>query len=552
MLKSLYIRNYIIIDEISLDFYDGMSVFTGKTGAGKSIIVDALSLLCGERVSASVLKDPKKKALIEAVFSVDHADVRNRLIESGFEDEDEFILTREFSPDMKSTMRLNHRNVTLSFIRELMSEVIDIHNQHDTQYLLQNRNHLLLLDRYINDDTLKNETAALYETYKVKEKELNDASLKQFSLDERDYLLYQKEEIEKLELYEGETEELLSREKEMLNFEKSNSVLTDSVSSLEEAEELLYSAVRTLGDIDNEKTEPIRQKINDFYYELLDQSEFLKDYQDSLYFDENELNRIQERLFAIKKIQRKYGESYSDIMSSLKEIKDRLEMMDHREEVLQRLQKEKDKAYAEYMKCAERLSSLRKDQAQALEGEIRLQLKDLKLENTRFQVAFEEKSPSADGTDRVSFMVAVNSSSTLQPLANVASGGEQSRIMLGLKTIFNRLQGIETVIFDEIDTGVSGAIATSIGLKMHEISESAQVLSLTHLSQVAACADHHYRVEKSDDDVSTSTTVEELDHDSIIRELAEISTGIVSERSLSSAEELYENTRKQVEKHVAG
>ena len=551
MLKSLYIRNYIIIDEISLDFYDGMSVFTGKTGAGKSIIVDALSLLCGERVSASVLKDPQKKALIEAVFTADSEAIRNRLMEAGFEDEDEFILTREFSTDMKSNMRLNHRNVTLSFVRDVMRDVVDIHNQHDTQYLLENRNHLLLLDRYINDDTLKKRTAACYEIYRQKENALNEATSQQFTLEERDYLLYQKEEIEKLQLYEGEVEELQSREKEMLNFEKSNSVLSSSVSSLEEAEELLYSAIKTLSDIENEKTDPVCQKINDFYYELLDQSEFLKDYQASLYFDENELNRIQERLFAIRKIQRKYGESYSEIMSSLKDINDRLEILEHREEVLNRLSKEKEKAYAEYVRAARQLSSLRKDKARTLEGEIRLQLRDLQLENTRFQVSFEEKSPSLDGSDKVAFMVALNSSSSLQPLANVASGGEQSRIMLGLKTIFNRLQGIETVIFDEIDTGVSGTIATSIGLKMHEISENAQVLSLTHLSQVAACADHHYRVEKSDDDISTMTSVKELRREEIISELAEISTGIVSERSLLSAEELYESSRKKV-KHVAG
>lgn len=551
MLKSLYIRNYVIIEELSIDFEGGMSVFTGETGAGKSIIIDALSLLCGERLSTNVLRDPEKKAFIEAVFSLEHADARHFLMDAGFEDIEEAVISREISPDLKSTMRLNYRGVTQNFVREFTSQLLDIHNQHETQYLLNNKSHLGLLDRYSNDTSLLREVNQAYKAYIDKKRELDQALKSEFNVEDRDYLLYQKEEIEKVNTYEGEKEELEEKERVLMNFEKTSNALNSVISSLDGSGgslENLYSAIRELNDLNEKNLSEHTQKIHDLYYELLDQTEYVKDYYNALSYDEGELNYIQNRLFEIRKLTRKYGESYQDIQESYQNIVRRMEMIDHRDEVLADLRSEVERLLSAYKETAASLSRFRKEKAICLEKDISEELKELELENTCFKISFVEKEPARDGTDKVEFLISTNTGQALQPLVNVASGGELSRIMLGLKTIFNQLQGIETVVFDEIDTGVSGSIASSIGLKMHEISRNAQVYAVTHLAQVAACADQHYFVSKSSDNNSTTTKVTLLNKEERIKELANISTGTNTELALKSAQELFDNSQKRIQK----
>lgn len=547
MIRHLYIKDYVIIDELNIDFKEGFSVFTGETGAGKSIIIDAISLLCGERLSSNVVRSGAKKAVIEAVITIDHPIVKQLLEEAGFELEEENILSREISADLKSTMRFNYRTITQSFARELTENLIDIHNQHGTQYLLNPKNHLTLLDEYLNDSKTKNDVAEAYRTYYEKKRKLEETLNTDFNLEDRDYLFYQKQEIENLHMQKGELEELEEKEKKLLSFEKTSEALSAATSELSGnngALEHLYLGKKELENVADPEIQETISKINDYYFELEDLFERVNDYYHTLSYDENEFNAIQDRIFTIKKVVRKYGGSYKSMMERLAEIEEKLRLMEHREEYLKEAQADMEKAYQAYLSIARVLSSKRKDAALKLEKKIKKELGDLELSNTTFHVDIAERDGNKEGIDRVEFFISTNPGQPLNPLSQVASGGELSRIMLGLKTIFNSLFGIETIIFDEIDSGVSGKIATSIGLKMRKIAEKAQVLSITHLGQVAACAANHYFIYKEVKDDTTYSRIRELSYEERVEELANIATGTQSQAALQSARELLERLQK--------
>jgi len=547
MIKHLYIKNFVLIDELSLDFTNGFSAFTGETGAGKSILIDAINMLCADRASVSLIQSGKEKAIIEGTFTLDEGSYAyNILQDAGFDCDDDTTFTREISLSGKSTVRINHRIATLSLLRECLKYEIDIHGQRDNAYLLNTSSHLHLLDRYLKDEKEVSLCADLYNAYHTltveKEKALQDT----YNENDLEYFRYQINEIEEADLKEGEEEELQKKEKEYRTFKNSLEKLNNIISLYDNSlSEEFYDLNKMVQNLDEtEQIEKIQSAVNDSYYNLSDAMDQIRDIFEGFDTSEEDINAVEERLYLIQKLKRKYGHTIADILEEHDSLVQRVEAMTHKQEYLEKIDKKIQKAYDAYVRQASVLSQIRKKGAAKLDQEIEYHLKGLMLENARFQTEIKASSPSNTGSDKVEFLVSMNKGEALKPLTRTASGGEISRLMLGLKVIFTNLQGVGTVIFDEIDTGVSGPVATAIGRKMQELSNTCQVFSVTHLSQVAACADQQYLVAKSAEGEHTRTSVSKLNKTERIEQLALIASGEITSASKKAAGELLERNRK--------
>ena len=545
MIRNLYIRNFVLIDEVNLEFNDGFSSFTGETGAGKSIMIDAISLLAAERASASFVMKGKEKAIIEGTFDLSSdSHALSVLNEAGFETEGETVITREIFAGGKSTARIDHRTVSLSLMRDVLKYEIDIHGQRDNAYLLQTANHERLLDEFLNDHELLDEVKSTYREYDRLRKERDQALEETYNENDLEFLTYQIEEIRNAELKEGEDEELSEKEKQYRSLQASMQKLNSAIAVYDEqVSGSLYELRSILSALKDENGQSAYETVNDAYYAVNDAMEQLKDYRDSNDMSEEDINAVEERLFLIQKLKRKYGRTINDILEKCDEMESQVEMITHRTEYLEKKNREVDKAYAKYSKKAAELSNVRHKRCHELDELIARNLKDLMLDHAAFATQITDKDPSATGVDRVEFLISMNKGEEPKPLSSTASGGELSRLMLGLKEIFTRLQGIQTVIFDEIDTGVSGPVATAIGRKMKSLSSSCQVFAVTHLAQVAACADSHYLVAKADDETHTRTSVHEMDEEEFVSQLALIASGEITGSSLAAARELLERNR---------
>ena len=545
MLKSLYIKNYILIDELRLDFKSGFSVFTGETGAGKSILIDAIGLLMGDRFSSDLIRHGNDKAVLEAVFYSDNKMIHQLLLNYGIElDSDELIISRELTRDGRSVNRLNNRSIAINILKELSVFLIDIHSQNDTQYLLNNKYHLNLLDEYNPDSNLLSSVKTLFQEYDSIRKELNHKEKTEYNPDDLEFLEFQINEINQANLVEGEDVELESKQKMMMSFEKISTRLKNAIDLFDENDGVsikFHDALKQLHYIDElDDVKRVNEELNDLYYVLNDKIAELKHSFNSLSFDEDSLNAIQDRLFLINRLKKKYGKSISDIYAFRDQLVERVNMIENRQEVIDKLREHLNKAYDAFYKKAIQLSDYRKSQAKVLKMAIIKEIRDLYLDKAQFEIEFKESEPSSNGVDSVEFLISMNPGENLKPLIKVASGGELSRLMLGMKVIFNKLQKIETVIFDEIDSGVSGRVATAIGQKMSNLSKSAQVFSVTHLGQVAACSHSHYYVSKKQLKDITETNIVELDKQGRINELSMISSGTLNPASIKAAEELFE------------
>lgn len=539
MLEHLYIQNFILIDQLELDFPVGFSAITGETGAGKSIFLDALSLLQGQKVSSSMVS--KDKAIIEGSFSLEgNSPVSSFLKENGFDVEDSFTVTREILSSGKSTARVNRRIVPLSFLHTLLENQLDIHGQKDSAYLLQKMNHIYLLDKYGHFYRQKEEIKEAYENYKKVLEEKENFLNTQLKEEELDFYQFQLHELEEAHLKKGEEEELKDLEKQAKEAKKSAQDYLSLFAYYDaEVSDSLYQTIKMADRLKG--VEENLTRIHEAYENLVDGLESIRDQLNPDFLNEDEINQVEERLFLIQRLKRKYGPRLEDVIHYQQDLAKKLAHYGEQEFYLKKINEKIAISFEIYSKKAQELSKKRQLAAKSLEKEVLQQLKDLELPAAQFKVLFRSIEGNLSGIDDVEFFVSMNRGEKLAPLTKVASGGELSRFMLALKVIFTKLQGIQTIVFDEIDTGVSGHVATAIGEKMALLAKDCQVFSVTHLAQVASLANHQFLVSKSVNHTHTQTKVHLLSQEERASELAYLFSGNRSEKAIEAAKELLEH-----------
>lgn len=539
MLEHLYIQNFILIDQLELDFPVGFSAITGETGAGKSIFLDALSLLQGQKASSSMVS--KDKAIIEGSFSLEgNSPVSSFLKENGFDVEDSFTVTREILSSGKSTARVNRRIVPLSFLHTLLENQLDIHGQKDSAYLLQKMNHIYLLDKYGHFHCQKEEIKEAYENYKKVLEEKENFLNTQLKEEELDFYQFQLHELEEAHLKKGEEEELKALEKQAKEAKKSAQDYLSLFAYYDaEVSDSLYQTIKMTDRLKG--VEENLTKIHEAYENLVDGLESIRDQLNPDFLNEDEINQVEERLFLIQRLKRKYGPRLEDVIHYQQDLAKKLAHYGEQEFYLKKINEKIAISFEIYSKKAQELSKKRQLAAKSLEKEVLQQLKDLELPAAQFKVLFRSIEGNLSGIDDVEFFVSMNRGEKLAPLTKVASGGELSRFMLALKVIFTKLQEIQTIVFDEIDTGVSGHVATAIGEKMALLAKDCQVFSVTHLAQVASLANHQFLVSKSVDHTHTQTKVHLLSQEERASELAYLFSGNRSEKAIEAAKELLEH-----------
>jgi len=554
MLATLSVKNYAIIDNITIDFKSGMTVLTGETGAGKSLIIDAISLLLGERASSEMVRYGEDKAVIEGVFYYQNEFIDHLLGEYGIEklDDDMLIIKREILSTGKSVSRINGNIVTLNQILEISNRLADIHTQLDTKKLFDNKNYLSFIDDFESINLIQ-EYKTSNRVYRGAFKEYNDLIVsKNKDIEQTEYLKFQIQELEKANLRVDEEEEIEQEVKFLNNFEIIHNYMTESVEILNENNIVnnLYSvkgALEKLAKIDQKYTNYVKI-VEDSYYQLDDLSTTVSYDLNTLEFDSNRLDELNGRLAFLSELKRKHRKSIVDLISYLEELKTKVNIIDNYDEIIKDKYDEVIKLYHIVKNQATELSNHRRNLAKILETKVKENLIDLQLPKTWFEIRFNQvllNNPLQsnyflnDGIDTVNFYISLNVGEPLKELSKTASGGEMSRIMLALKTILSKNYGLSTMIFDEIDSGVSGNVAYSIANKLHHISDTTQVLCITHLPQVAAVSDQHIKISKISVDGRTITQVAELDYEAKVYEIASmISNDAISESSLTLAKEL--------------
>ena len=493
MLKSLYVKNYAIIDELNIDFDSGFNVFTGETGAGKSIIVGALSFLIRGKADPAIIRTGQDKAIIEGVFSIEEY-MKNSLKENDIDFDDELIIRRVISKDGHNSIKINQCSVTLNYLVDLFDEHIDIHSQKDSQYLLNRKNHLSLLDRYCDNYNLLSDYKNKYAIYIKVLNEYNDLLNNTYNESELEYINFDYKELCDANLNVDEEISLQDKERRYKSAEKYITTLTNSISLFDEdngIKQNLKLLTKEL-NIDDKDIEDARNNIENLYYSLEDEVSKLRNILSSFTEDDLDINKIEERLYVYSKLKRKHGLDVQGLIDKQNELKDKIKFFENKEIVLKEKKENVDKLYNECLLLANKLHDIRSKKAKQLENDIIKQTEDLMLNNVQFNAKIDKTDINPNGIDCVEFYVSLNKGEDLKPLKDVASGGEISRLMLALKTIFTSLSDCVLAIFDEIDSGVSGKVGLAMGQKMKSISKKTQVLAITHLAPVAACGDAHY------------------------------------------------------------
>jgi DNA repair protein RecN (Recombination protein N) len=562
MLLELTIRNFAVIKEVSVSFGRGLTILTGETGAGKSILIDAISLLLGGRGSSDYVRYGCSKAEIEGLFEfAEGAPALSMLAEMGIEAEEHtIIIRRELSSTGKTVCRINGQMVTLSMLREVAPWLINIHGQHEHQSLMQGDRHIDWLDSFGDEKVTPalREFSKLYSEYRQLHSELEYISTNEREMVQRmDMLRFQLQEIVEANLKPLEDEELLKEKKRLSGGEKLVRSLEDAYSSLLGEQRGLdwignaVSHLETVLEYDEELKET-HQMVESSFYQLEEAARLLRSYRDTIEFDPEKLMEIESRLDEINRLKRKYGLSVDEILEYAASIEDELDNMENRETRIEELQKKLNEVALDLAVDATELSQIRKQIAVILAEAIERELKELHMSRARFEIAVnqleDENGLEIDGTrlrvtskgiDMVEFLIAPNPGEPLRPVSKIASGGELSRIMLAMKTILADVENIDTMIFDEVDTGVSGRAAQAIAEKLVRVSRKRQVLSITHLPQVASMADTHLRIEKHMNENETETKVTALTQEERVIELARMLGGAqVTETTKNNAREM--------------
>jgi len=549
MLRELRLNNLAIIKNLDLEFNEGLISLTGETGAGKSIILDGISLLIGERSNLEMIRTGEESLFAEGVFDLSEVQ-KEKLNKLGFEiEDDELIISRYFYRNSKSKITVNGMRMTVSKLKELMRNVLDLVGQHEHQYLLNKNYHLGLLDRFLdkNGQELAKEIRNNVSSLKMINKKIEEIETEKFRImEKKDILEFQSNEIASLGLKENEDNELEEEYKILFNAGKISEKLENSIQRLKEGE---YSVINSLGKIKknleqlsdiSETYSELKEKIENIIYEVDDIGYSLEDMVENVESDDVRLEKIISRIDEINKLKLKYGSTIEEILAFREENEKKLSLIKFENNELADLKKEKEEKAKIYFENSRKLREIRKKVAENLEKKINVQLKDLNMANSKFKVAFSEKTViSSKGMDDVEFMMVTNLGENYKPLAKIASGGEISRIMLALKTVFSSVDNISVLIFDEIDTGISGETVRKVAEKLKELSGTVQVICVTHSPQIAGKSNQQFFIKKEIENNVTETKVRELNTDERIREIARIISGDnITETSIKHAKEI--------------
>ena len=555
MLLEISIKNFAIIEAISLNFEKGMTVLTGETGAGKSIIIDAMNMMLGARATTDVVRHGAPKAEIEGLFSVENSHALQMIFdEQGIELGDEIIIRREILQNGRSVSRVNGQMVNLSVLRSIGQYLVDIHGQHDQEELMRPQLHIQMLDGFGDADFLELKQAyqTNFDAYRKMRKELLEIKKNQEEHKARiEMLEFQMAEIESASLQPGEDLKLNQERDKLLNYKNIADTLTNAYTMLDNEEFSSLANVRSamndmesLEDYDAEYRE-ISSSLSESYYVLEDVTKRLEDIIEDLDFDGNRLMQIESRLDLLHAITRKYGGSVDDVLMYFAKITEEYNLLTGNNLSSDDMEAELKKLEVSLVDLATNLASARHNLAQQLETEIQQELKDLYMDKARFQVQFTKGKFTREGNESVEFYISTNPGEDFKPLVKVASGGELSRLMLAIKSAFSRKEGKTSIVFDEVDTGVSGRVAQAIAQKIHKIGQHGQVLAISHLPQVIAIADYQFFIEKISNDHSTVSTVRLLSVEERVEEVAKMLAGEnVTEAALSQARELLQSKEK--------
>ena len=555
MLLEISIKNFAIIEAISLNFEKGMTVLTGETGAGKSIIIDAMNMMLGARATTDVIRHGAPKAEIEGLFSVENSHALQMIFdEQGIELGDEIIIRREILQNGRSVSRVNGQMVNLSVLRSIGQYLVDIHGQHDQEELMRPQLHIQMLDGFGDADFLELKQAyqTNFDAYRKMRKQLLEIKKNQEEHKARiEMLEFQMAEIESVSLQPGEDLKLNQERDKLLNHKNIADTLTNAYTMLDNEEFSSLANVRSamndmesLEDYDAEYRE-ISSSLSESYYVLEDVTKRLEDIIEDLDFDGNRLMQIESRLDLIHAITRKYGGNVDDVLMYFAKITEEYNLLTGNHLSSDDMEAELKKLEVSLVDLATKLASARHNLAQQLEIEIQQELKDLYMDKARFQVQFNKGKFTREGNESVEFYISTNPGEDFKPLVKVASGGELSRLMLAIKSAFSRKEGKTSIVFDEVDTGVSGRVAQAIAQKIHKIGQHGQVLAISHLPQVIAIADYQFFIEKISNDHSTVSTVRLLTVEERVEEVAKMLAGEnVTEAALSQARELLQSKEK--------
>lgn len=549
MLLELNITNFALLKQTNIRFKHGLNVLSGETGAGKSIIFEALSVCLGERASKNMIKSGNDHAIVEATFLIND-EVKDKLSELGlYNDEEIFTIRRDIFLDYPSISRINGFSVTLNNLKEISSMICDIYGQYEHQLLLDQSNYLPLIDSFDNDiKSVYKELNQKYHEYNKAISELKKLKMQSENIDQEiDYIEFQINEINSMNLKPGEDIELKEQLKKLENFQMiHNSIMSAKIYLFGDSDSMsggvisnlnyAISSLSQISDFDKSIIE-LNSRLESALYEIEDVSSNLDSYL-GMEFDESEIEDINFRLSSIQSIKKKYNKTIDEVILYLDELNKNLNDLKNIENNIIKKEQELDKIDKEYFEIAEKLSAMRKNAALNFEEKLKTELKELELQNIDFKVEFDRKNPSENGIDEIDFVAITNKGASFKPIREIISGGEMSRFMLAIKTIFNDDYD-KTLIFDEVDTGLSGKVANSMGNRLLALSKDRQVILISHLPQIISKADVHFKISKFDDEDETISVIKELNEQERIEEIARLLSGDkISEYVLKNAEEL--------------
>lgn len=545
MIESLYIENFAIIDQVQIDFQSGMTVLTGETGAGKSIIIDAIGQLIGQRSQPSFVKNGADCAFIEGVFS-SNKEIDKILLDNNFPIDEHLVISKKINHDGKSAIKINYRNSSQLLLKKIMSQIVDIHSQFETHQLFNESYHLKLLDNFIGNELidLKKEYLTLYQTYKNLNQKYLSLTKEELTDEQLDFYLAQLEEIEELDLENFDEEEFLKERNNLLNYEKNSQHIKNYKALMDSSKGIMDLFKQSLNELSYLEIDDIKHnydQLYDLYYTVDGINQDIYDQFSQSYFSEERYNEVQDTFFKLNKLKRKYGQTIDAIIDFKNSLIEKIELFKNRDQMIENINLKLKEIENQLIYYAKKISILRKNKALELEKEVKYILNQMYLQQVQFKFDFQINDFNDNGIDNVKIVVSTNSGQPLQPLQKIASGGELSRIMLAIKAVSQNSKDGGTIIFDEADTGVSGKVAESIGHVMKKISKKQQVICITHLAQVASFANNHLFIEKEQMDNTSKVHVRLLNEKESVYELAKMISGKeITQQSIDHAKKLKE------------